>query len=189
MKRVLKASVAGACAALVVGVLVAAPMTVRSDGLEFPDATVQTTAAAAAVAAHPQHCYHSGSLDGSETLVLTCYSLHPGDTTWGANGVPDGYYFVVTDVLLDPATTSTDAGDVGFILWHSYDCETAPGNRLSRSFRVVPDLQTTSWSFRAPTMILTSGDCLRVTGDAGITVAADVTVGGFLTASPELLRF
>lgn len=105
------------------------------------------------------------------------------------NGVPTGMYFVVTDVLLDPATSTTDAGDVGFTLWHSYNCDTTPGNSLSRSFRVVPDLQTTSWSFRAPTMILAPGNCLRVTGDPGITVNANVTVGGFLTASPELLRF
>lgn len=53
MKHVLKAAAAAACGALVVGVLVAAPMSIRSDGLEFPDGTVQTTAAAAAVEAHP----------------------------------------------------------------------------------------------------------------------------------------
>lgn len=188
MNRVLKSLVAGACATFVVGVVVAAPMSVRSDGIEFPDATVQTTAAAAAVPAYSQHCYHFATLTAGETLVLTCYSFHPGDVGWGASGVPAGLYFVVTDVLLEPDTSTVDAGDVGFTLLHSSDCQDAsPSNLLGRRFRVVPNLQTTAWSFRAPTMLLSPGHCLRVTGSSGITVPIVVTVTGFLTANPELL--
>lgn len=188
MNRGLKTFAAGACAAFLAGVVGAAPTSVRSDGIEFPDATVQTTAAAAAVVAHSQHCYHPGSVSAGETIVLTCYSFHPGDIGWGASGVPAGLYFVVTDVLLEPDTITVDTGDVGFTLWHSYNCEDAsPGNSLSRRFRVVPNLQTTAWSFRAPTMLLAPGHCLRVTGSTGITVPIKVTITGFLTANPELL--
>ena len=189
MNRALQTAAAGAWSAFFVGVGVAlAPMAIRSDGLRFPDGTVQTTAAAATIEAHPQHCGHPLTITAGETLVLSCFSHHPGDTTWAENGVPAGHYFVVTDVLLDPSTNTTDTGDVGFTLWHSSDCTTGtPGNFLSRSFRVVPDLQTTVWSFRAPMMILAPGHCLRVTGDIGITVAIEVDVTGYLTTNPELL--
>src|SRR5688572_26584189 len=112
MNRVLKSLVAGACAVFVVAVVVAAPMSVRSDGIEFPDATVQTTAAAAAVPAYSQHCYHASTLTAGESLVLTCYSYQPGGGAWGASGVPAGRYFVVTDVLLEPDTLTVDTGDV-----------------------------------------------------------------------------
>jgi hypothetical protein len=188
MNRVLKSLAAGACAAFAAQVVGATPMSVRSDGIEFPDGTVQTTATAAGVVANPQHCYHPSTVTAGETLPLTCYSYHPGGGAWGASGVPDGLYFVVTDVLLAPDTLTVDTGDVGFTLWHSYDCQDAsPGNRLSHRFRVVPNLQTTQWNFRAPLMLLIPGDCLRVTGSSGITVPIVITVTGFLTANPERL--
>jgi hypothetical protein len=188
MNRVLKSVVAGAGAAFVVGVVVAAPVSVRSDGIEFPDATVQTTAAAAAVEAHPQHCAHTTGLIPNQTVVLNCFSYRTGDTPWGVSGVPAGFYFVVTDVALEPDNAITETGDIGFNLLQSYNCEDAsPSDRLRRRFRVVPNLQTTTWSFRAPTLLLPPGDCLRVTVDAGITVPILVTVTGFLTTNPERL--
>lgn len=188
MKIALQAAAAGAWSALFLGLGVAvAPMAIRSDGVQFPDGTLQTTAAAAAVEALPQHCFHASTLAASETLVLTCYSFLPGGGGWGASGVPAGKYFVVTDVMFHPVTTS-DTGDVVFSLRHSYECETGtPSNRTSRDFRVVPNMQTTVWSFRAPALILIPGDCLRVLGGNGMTAAIVVSINGYLTANPELL--
>ena len=154
-----------------------------SEGFVFPDGSIQTKAAGTAEA-WPQHCYHYLHLESGETLDMTCYSLLPEPSgTWGSSsGVPDGYYFLVTDVLIDPYT---DGVETYVTLYDSYPSGAGVGNSMSRSFRLSPTGDTKLFSFRSPTLHLVPSHYLRVTNSGGSTVKVEVT--GWITNDPSLI--
>lgn len=147
-----------------------------SGGFIFPDGSVQLSAVAPSEA-WPQHCYHAGSLESGETLDLTCYShiQEPGGTWGSSSGVTAGYYFLVTDVLIE---SYTDGVKTVVTLTHSYP----GGNLLSRKFRLSPTGDSKLYSFVSPTMHLPEEHWLKVSNSGASSVKVDVM--GWLTNNP-----
>ena len=158
-------------------------------GITFPDGSTQVTAAITP-AAWPQQC--QVEVDPGEDLYPTCYMYGGSDPTWsGTNGVPTGYFFLVTNVIITPST-SIDTGELGFYLYHISGCDngTVGGTGLARlvQVRVVPDTQSWVYDSSAPFLVLPAGSCLRVDAFIANTATARVQFNGYLTTDPSHFR-
>ena len=163
----------------------------NNDGIGFPDGTQQTTAATTAtpIEVVPQQC-HVDAAPGDHEYAL-CYGYTPGNHTWSdTNGVPTGHYFVVTNIIITPTTTS-ETGEWDFYLYHISGCDNGVegGTGLARYVRValVPDAQTFVLNSTAPIFVLSPGSCLRVDAFAANTSGVKVHYNGFLTADPDYI--
>jgi len=167
------------------------PIASKSGGIVFPDNTIQTTAAAMAPESYPQRC--STRVSAGEQEYLRCYSYGPGDPAWdGTNGVPDGWYFLVTDVSVMPRTQN-DTGEYTFDFYHISGCNTGVvgGSGLAEliTIKVVPSSQTWSAHYQSPLLVLPPHSCLRVTGWGSNTGEAGFRVTGYLTDDPNSFRY
>lgn len=169
----------------IIGLLSMGAVGIDSGGVRFPDGTFQTTAASAQPEAWPMHCDNT-SLDIDASSALTCLSVLavPGGSFGPGDGVPAGFFFLVTDVYLEPATNSVETGFIGIELkqMNNLDIEV---RRLE--FKLPGDLPSGLFSFRAPNLILTEGDYLETKSFPGSTKRMAVHVSGFLTAAPQML--
>jgi hypothetical protein len=169
------------------------PITSKNGGIVFPDSTVQTTAAfvSAAPTAYPQRC--SAQISAGEQEYLNCYSYGPGDPGWsGINGIPDDYYFLVTDITITPYTQD-DTGEYTFSFYHIGGCNTGvDGGSSLREFvplKVVPNSQSWSAHYESPVLLLPPRSCLRVDGWASNTTDVYFRVTGYLTDDPNNFRY
>jgi len=169
------------------------PIETKSGGIVFPDSSIQTTAAATATTpeSYPQRC--STGVSAGEEVYLNCYSYGPGDPGWsGVNGVPDGWYFLVTDVTIMP-NTQNDTGEYTFNFYHISGCNTGVdgGRGLAEliPLKVVPSSQTWSAHYQSPLLIIPQHNCLRVTGWNSNTADAYFRVTGYLTDDPNSFQY
>jgi hypothetical protein len=107
----------------------------------------------------------------------------PGGSFGPGDGVPAGYFFLVTDVYLEPATTAVETGFIGIELRRMNNL----GSEVRRlEFKLPGDLPSALFSFSAPNLILTEGDYLETKSFPGSTKRMAVHVSGVLTTTPQL---
>ena len=162
----------------------------KDGGFVFPDGSIQEKAVTAPVA-YPQKC--STDVSASEEIYLSCFSYGPDDPHWSSiNGVPDGYYFLVTDVTIMPITQN-DTGEYTFYLYLIGGCNNGVegGSSLTEliPLKIVPNSQTWSAHYESPLLILYPGSCLRVTGWSSNTADVYFRVTGYLTNDPNNFRY
>jgi hypothetical protein len=114
------------------------------------------------------------------------------DPSWGGtNGVPEGWYFLVTDVLVH-ADTIISAPELKFNIYHISGCDNGipGGTGLARLVRVrsAADASTFTAHFTSPLHVLPEGSCLRFDGFANNTISGRVHVSGYLTTDPSRFR-
>ncbi len=167
------------------------PIASKSGGIVFPDNTVQTTAAAMAPESYPQKC--QAQISAGEQEYLNCFSYGPGDPGWsGIDGVPDGFYFLVTDITITPYTQN-DTGEYTFYFYHIGGCNTGvDGGSSLREFvplKLVPSSQSWTAHYESPVLIVPQRSCLRVDGWASNTTDVYFRVTGYLTDDPNNFRY
>ena len=168
------------------------PIESTNGGFVFPDGSIQITAASAPVA-YPQRC--NVSIVASNTTYLDCYTFGPGRRlyNWSSvNGVPDDFYFLVTDITISP-NTDLVTGNYGFNLRNFMDCDTGSegGGAMVNNiyFRVGPDSQSWTAHYESPLFILPPHNCLSVEAWPFNNTGARFLVNGYLTTDPFNLRY
>jgi hypothetical protein len=161
-----------------------------AEGIQFPDGTEQTTAAATPEA-WPEQCHETPS--PGEDLYLSCFMYNgPAETAWDSvNGVPAGYFFLVTNVVVTPSTVD-DTGEYWLWLEQKGGCdngiEGGPQNGRDVSLRFVGPTQSWVLNSTAPILVLPAGHCLRVTASNDNTSPVKFHVNGYLTTDPAHFR-
>lgn len=165
---------------------------ISGDGIMFPDGTIQTTAASAAEAI-PYRCIATSVLSTGTTDYLDCYKTTDGSgSLWNdVNGVPEGYFFLVTDVTITPITSDISGGVVRVTLTQFSGCDNGvPGhtgfNFAGADYKLAPDLSTFSDHYRTPAYILPGGHCLQAGSYAVNTHDVQMYVLGYLTSNPTI---
>lgn len=131
----------------------------------------------------PVRCYtSSGGIAPGDDVFLTCVPAAPPSFV-GSQRVPDGYYFLVTDVMVTPLANTTSAERVDFYLFNAYGTN-------SRSslyhFRSV-DGATSGQHFNVPLYTLTPDHRLEVQAFNANAVSFNIYVTGLLTNNVNYL--
>jgi hypothetical protein len=129
---------------------------------------------------YPVRCYSTGG--GSPDFFMTCVTP-PGAPDFIDNQrVPDGYYYLITDVMITPYGGA--AGNTVYL-----DLKDAYGDNYVQSenhFRVL-DGATTGQHFNAPMWVLLATHRLQVTEMAGNQSDYDIRVNGILVTNISYL--
>jgi len=130
----------------------------------------------------PVRCYISGTMAPGTTQFLTCVSAAPPGFV-GSQRVPDGYYFLVTDILVTPSGGTTGNAPVDFYLFDAY----GTSSRASLiHFRSV-DGATYGEHFTAPMYVLSADHRLEVQAFNANATSFDIRVNGLLTTNVDYL--
>ena len=150
--------------------LTSAGLSLTGDGIIFPDGSVQKTAAAAGTNAVP--CYCDGWTDSGTKSVVSCYRA---DNDAGFNSVPADQYLLITDLSLHKEVGGDFLVNVG---------KESPGTvSVARPSVIVagggfPD--QVHRSFRAPHIVLATGEQLALRAIGVSTGAVYIHASGFL---------
>lgn len=131
----------------------------------------------------PVRCYvtSAGVAPGGD-IFPTCVSASlPGFVD--SQRVPDGYYFLVTDVLFTPHSSTTGPEKVDFYLFDAYGTN---GRSSSYHFRSV-DGATAGQHFTVPLYTLTPGHRLEIQAFNANDVDFDIYVTGLLVTNVDYL--
>ena len=108
------------------------------------------------------------------------------------NGVPDGFYFLVTDITIT-SVAEPSTFDGGFYLHHHKDCDTGSvggGNIVDGvTLRITPSAQTWTAHYQAPLFVASPHHCFSMVPAPFNTYNVDVVVTGYLTAEPYYFRY
>lgn len=130
----------------------------------------------------PARCFRSGALQPGNAAFLTC--ANAGGVTFVDNQrVPNGYYFVVTDVLITPDAGLDTTGITDLTLYDAYG-----DNGRQSSFRLRETRAATlSASFAAPYLVLIPGHRLEATLAALSANGVEIRVSGWLVTNLDYL--
>jgi hypothetical protein len=130
----------------------------------------------------PVRCYKTSTLQPGNAAFLTCQSA--GGVAFVDNQrVPNGYYFVVTDVLITPDAGLDTTGITDLTLYDAYG-----DNGRSYSFRLRETRAATFGpSFAAPYMVLIPGHRLEATLAGFSANGVEVRVSGWLVTNLDYL--
>ena len=128
-------------------------------------------------------------LGGQRILVdssdfFRCYAADGTRFTDNAQRVPEGYYFIVTDVVITPYQAGSHQD--GFYELVLYDSYGASYRRYSLFFRGMT-LGTTHNQFIAPYLVLVGGDRLEAYNLPHTSYALRVNISGFLVRNISYL--
>lgn len=162
-----------------------AQLSLGSNGIRFPDGSVQTKAATSSSEALPQNC-HSPIMSPGDIEYPICETVGFDSLGWNnPEGVPAGFVFLVTDVHVN-TTVNPPNGRTILTLARDLACATAgPGSILTDvvSYPLDANQSTLIRSYNAPVMIIAEGECLRFTALGGNTVTLEAHVSGYLMPS------
>ena len=96
--------------------------------------------------------------------------------------MPEGYYFVIADVLIEPNHASLTTDGFVFARLKYFGLE------RFQDFKLSPDLSSQMYNFTAAPFVMDEGTWLAVENAPSSTVSIAVTVTGYLTDQPEKLR-
>lgn len=163
----------------------AAGLALSSSSITFPDGTVQATAATSAPTALPVRCY-SSTISAGNIEGLNCASGVSADSFGPTSGVAAGFFFVVSDVVIEPnhiAQTST-----GFVAAEVHRTNSDGLFETTQEFKLSSDNESQHNSFAAPPFLVGEGEYVSCENSALSTTSISCTVLGYLTAEPEKLR-
>jgi hypothetical protein len=131
----------------------------------------------------PVRCYttSAGIAPGGD-LFLTCVpAAAPGFVS--SQRVPDGYYFLVTDVMVTPQTSGTSAKSVDFYLFDAYGTNSRASDYHFRSV----DGASFGQHFSTPLYTLPADHRLEVQAFNANSVGFDIYVKGLLVNNVNYL--
>jgi hypothetical protein len=125
----------------------------------------------------PVRCYNVGtdSVEPSTSHFLTCTPAD-GSGSWSEGRVPEGYYFLVTDVHVAPQFGTIGSGTIYLTLFASY-------SESIRSYGISyyrPQVESISEHFTTPAMVLPEGYRIEAVNAFSSDATLDVTVSGLL---------
>jgi hypothetical protein len=128
---------------------------------------------------YPVRCYNIGN---SASYTLICVTPAGSPSFVSSQRVPEGYYFLITDVMITP-TGSLAADNVVLDLNNAYG---AGSIQSINHFRVL-DGSTFGQHFNAPMWVLFPDHYLSVVQDADNQSTYDIRVNGFLVTNGTYL--
>lgn len=131
----------------------------------------------------PVRCFKPGAAlaPGGQTF-LTCIAAS-GPAFVGNQRVPNGHYFLVTDVLITPDAGANATGIVDLTFFDAYGTD----SRQS-SFRLrTNEAATFGFNFSAPYFVLQPDHRLEVTSAASSAYGAEIRVSGFLVTNVDFI--
>ena len=130
----------------------------------------------------PVRCYVSGSIAPGTTVFLNCITpISPSFV--GAQRVPDGYYFLVTDIFVTPVSGGAGNTPVGFYLYNAYG-ETSRESLYN--FRSI-DGASYGEHFTSPFYVLVADHRLEVQASNANATSFEIRVTGLLVTNVTYL--
>jgi hypothetical protein len=130
----------------------------------------------------PVRCYISGSVTAGTSQFMTCVSA-AAPYFVSSQRVPSGYYFLVTDVFVTPATGGTGDTPVGFYLYDAYGTSSRASSYVFRSV----DGASYGQHFIVPLYVLTADHRLEVQAFGGNATSFEIRMTGLLVNSVTYL--